>query len=143
MPMTIKHALSDQEINQCMNIRFKVFVEGQNVPVDEEVDGKDATASHYLLLVNNNPAGVARVRILEEYFKIERVGILDEYQGKGLGRDIMQFILSDLQSHSAIKQVKLSSQTRAIPFYEKLGFTVCSDEYIDAGIPHKDMMLRL
>lgn len=55
----------------------------------------------------------------------------------------MRFILSDLQSHSVIKKVNLCSQTHAIPFYEKLGFSVCSDEYMDAGIPHKDMMLRL
>ncbi len=66
---------------------------------------------------------------------------MDEYQGKGLGREIMRFILSDLQKHALIKKVKLSSQTYAIPFYEKLGFLVCSDEYMDAGMPHKDMQL--
>ena len=53
----------------------------------------------------------------------------------------MRFILSDLRQHALIKKVKLSSQTYAIQFYEKLGFQVCSDEYMDAGIPHKDMRL--
>lgn len=141
MSLSIKKALSDEEISQCMDIRFKVFVEGQNVPIQEELDGKDAESSHYLLLIDGNPTGVARVRAMDQYFKIERVAILDEFQGKGLGRDIMRFILSDLKSLSTFNKVKLSSQTHAIPFYEKLGFSVCSDEYMDAGIRHKDMQL--
>ena len=143
MKISIKNALSDEDIRQCVGVRFKVFVEGQNVPVEEELDGKDAESSHYLLLVDDQPAGVARVRCVDYYFKIERVGILDEYQGKGLGRDIMRFILSDLKALETLNQVKLSSQTHAIPFYEKLGFSVCSDEYMDAGIRHKDMQLSI
>jgi predicted GNAT family N-acyltransferase len=124
-----------------MAIRFNVFVFGQNVPLQEEVDGKDAEALHYLLMIDNHPAGVARVRCMDHYFKIERVGIEEAYQGKGLGREIMLYILSDLKALSTFNKVKLSSQTHAIPFYEKLGFSVCSDEYIDAGIQHKDMQL--
>ena len=50
-------------------------------------------------------------------------------------------ILSDLKHSTGIVMAKLSSQTYAIPFYEKLGFTVCSGEYMDANIPHKDMKL--
>ncbi|MFA5959858.1 MAG: GNAT family N-acetyltransferase [Tatlockia sp.] len=139
--LRIKKAFSDEDIQQCLDIRFKVFVAGQGVSIEEDLDGKDAESIHYLLYINAHPVGVARVRCMDDFAKIERVAILDAYQGKGLGRAIMRFILSDLQSHSTIKEAKLSSQTVAIPFYEKLGFLVCSDEYIDAGIPHKDMVL--
>ncbi|MFI4918734.1 MAG: GNAT family N-acetyltransferase [Legionellales bacterium] len=139
--LRIKKAVSDEDIQKCLEIRFKVFVDGQRVPAEIELDGKDAESVHYLSFINEYPAGVARVRYMDGFSKIERVAVLDEYQGRGLGRDIMKFILSDLRSHSTVKKVKLSSQTYAIPFYEKLGFSVCSDEYMDAGIPHKDMEL--
>ena len=139
----IKNAISDEDIQKCLEIRFKVFVEGQRVPIEEEQDGKDAKSEHYLLFINEHPVGTARVRCMDDFSKIERVAILDEHQGKGLGRDIMKFILSDLQRHLTVKKVKLSSQTYAIPFYEKLGFSVCSAEYMDAGIPHKDMEMML
>lgn len=137
----IKKAVSDKDIQKCLAIRLKVFVEGQGVLLEEELDGKDVESEHYLLFIDEFPVGVARVRCIDDFAKIERVGILDEYQGRGLGRNIMTFILSDLGSHSTIKKVKLSSQTHAIPFYEKMGFSVCSDGYMDAGIPHKDMEL--
>ncbi|QEY52057.1 GNAT family N-acetyltransferase [Legionella longbeachae] len=141
MTIFIKKVSSDEDIKKCLEIRFKVFVEGQHVPLHEEVDGKDAESEHYLLLYNEYPSGTVRVRYVEDFAKIERVAILDEYQGKGLGVALMRFILSDLQQRTWIKKIKLSSQTYAIPFYEKLGFLICSNEYMDAGIPHKDMQL--
>lgn len=54
----------------------------------------------------------------------------------------MNFIIEDIHQNYQVKKVKLRAQTYAIPFYEKLGFVVCSSEYLDAGIPHKDMQLE-
>jgi len=39
-----------------------------------------------------------------------------------------------------LNQQMLSAQVQATPFYEKLGFTVVSEEYLEAGIPHVDMV---
>ena len=141
--LLIKKAVSDEDRQHCFDIRFQVFVVGQQVPIEDDIDGKDAVSIHYLLKVDDRPAGVARVRYLDDYSKIERVGIVEEYQGRGLGRDLMLFILSDLRSQSTHQKVRLSSQTYAIPFYEKLGFLVCSDKYMDSGIMHKDMQMML
>lgn len=139
MKIVIKKASSPDDIQKCFTIRNKVFVEGQNVPLHEEVDGKDQDSEHYLLLVDTIPVGTTRVRYLNDYAKIERVAILDDYQGKGLGKQMMEVIMSELKKQPALTKAKLSSQTYAISFYEKLGFAVCSEEYMDAGIPHKDM----
>ena len=134
---------SNDDLLQCLEIRKIVFIQGQHVPANEEIDGKDNTSQHYLLKVDDQAAGTARVRFIDYYAKIERVAILDEYQGRGLGKVLMVKIMSDLQDQKNVKAAKLSSQTYAIPFYEKLGFTVCSEEYLDANIPHKDMILNL
>ncbi len=141
MNIYVKKIASPAEMQQCLDIRTKVFVEGQKVPLHEDRDDKDQDSDHYLLFINEQPAGVARVRFMDQFAKIERVAILDEHQGKGLGKEIMQKILADLQRNKAVITAKLSSQTHAIPFYEKLGFSVCSEEYLDANIPHKDMKL--
>ena len=143
MNLIIKKSNSPEDVQKCLEIRKKIFVEGQKVPPEEEVDGKDEHSDHYLLLIDNNAVGVARVRYLDQVAKIERVAIMDDYQGKGLGKKIMNKILSDLSANPQILTAKLSSQSYAIPFYEKLGFTVCSGEYLDAGILHKDMYCDL
>lgn len=142
MTIKISKIQSTKEMQHCMDIRLKVFVQGQNVPLHEEVDGKDEIAEHYLLTIDDQPCATARVRRVADYAKIERVAVLDTYQGKGLGQLIMKKIISDYSSQR-IKSLKLSSQVYAIPFYEKLGFKVSGEEYMDAGIPHKDMYLDI
>ncbi|MDP3268499.1 MAG: GNAT family N-acetyltransferase [Legionella sp.] len=143
MKINVQKVSDSKAMDACLAIRHEVFVEGQKVPLNEELDGKDKDSEHYLLHVDNHPAGVARVRHLFGFAKIERVAVLDSLQGRGLGKYLMEFILDDLTSNSSLKCAKLSSQINAISFYEKLGFIVCSDEYMDAGIPHKDMKLML
>ena len=142
MNILINKVSSTNDIQKCLDIRTAVFVIGQNVPHSEDVDGKDQSSDHYLLTIDNNPVGVARVRYIEDFAKIERVAILNDYQGQGFGEQIMKTILSDLNRSAVINFAKLSSQTYAIPFYEKLGFIVCSEEYMDAKIPHRDMVLK-
>ena len=142
MNIQIKKITSQEDFQRCLDIRTKIFVDGQKVPVSEELDGKDESSDHYLLFVDSHPVGVTRVRFIENDAKIERVAILESYQGQGFGKMIMQKILSDLKQHPRVDMIKLSSQVHAIPFYEKLGFKVCSEAYEDAGIPHKDMQLR-
>lgn len=130
------------DLQPCLAIRHQVFVEGQKVPPHEEADGLDSSSEHYLLLFNQLPVGTARVRYLEDFAKIERVAILDSHQRKGLGYVLMNFIIEDLRQRHGIEKAKLGAQVYAIPFYEKLGFKVCSEEYLDAGIPHKYMQLK-
>ncbi|HSW69440.1 MAG TPA: GNAT family N-acetyltransferase [Gammaproteobacteria bacterium] len=138
----VKKISSETDIEACLAIRHQVFVEGQNVPVHEEVDGLDSSSDHYLLSIDNLPVGTARVRYINDFAKIQRVAILQSFQSRGLGHVLMNFIITDLKQHSTVKKAKLGAQTYAIPFYEKLGFIVCSDEYLDAGIPHKDMQIE-
>ncbi|EPX77750.1 GNAT family N-acetyltransferase [Litoreibacter arenae] len=129
------------DIATCLEIRRVVFVEGQNVPEHEEVDGKDAICRHYLAHVNDLPAATARVMPLGTKAKIQRVAVLDIHRGTGLGAELMRFILDDLQDD--FDEAILGSQTHAIGFYEKLGFKAFGPEYDDAGIPHRDMLLKL
>lgn len=143
MKFTIEKAFSPTLIQQCMNIRHIVFIDGQNVPSELELDGKDAQSEHYLLTVENTSVATARIQLFGTYAKIERVAVLPTFQGHQLGWGLMQYILADLKKRPGIKQARLSSQTHAIPFYEKLGFELCSDEYIDAGIPHRDMKMEI
>ena len=41
------------------------------------------------------------------------------------------------------QSVRLGSQTHALEFYKRLGFIEFGDEYLDAGILHKDMAYQI
>ncbi|MES2906588.1 MAG: N-acetyltransferase, partial [Pseudomonadota bacterium] len=73
--ISIARATSAEDLAACMEVRRKVFIEGQNVPEDREIDGLDPESSHYLLQVDGRATGAARVRFTKDKAKIERVAI--------------------------------------------------------------------
>ena len=126
----------------CAAIRRRVFIEEQNVPEALELDELDATALHLLATRDGRAIGTARLLIEGETAKIGRVALLPEARGLGAGAALMRAALDELRARG-VRTAKLSAQTHAIGFYEKLGFTAHGPEYDDAGIPHRDMTLDL
>lgn len=143
MPLSIQKVSSPADINHCLNIRHQVFVIGQQVPIHEDVDGLDGVCDHYAVSIGQEYVGAARIRFVDKLAKIERVAILDGNRGLGLGKKLMMVMVDDIRRAGKYTSILLGSQQHAIPFYERLGFTVCSDIYMDAGIPHQDMKIIL
>lgn len=141
--MTVNRVTSDDELATCLAIRRVVFIEGQNVPEAEEVDGLDPECLHYLLHQDERAIATARVLPKGKAAKIQRVAVLEDARSGGIGSILMRAILDDLRENHSYQKAILGSQTHAIGFYEKLGFTAHGPVYDDAGIPHRDMELTL
>lgn len=131
------------DLDPCFALRRRVFIEEQNVPEEEEWDALDATAIHLLMTNDGHPVGTARLILDGDCAKIGRVCVLSEMRGTGAGAALMRFAVEHLKARGDLTKIKLSAQTYAIGFYEKLGFTAYGPEYDDAGIPHRDMSLTL
>ena len=98
-------------------IREKVFIAEQAVPPELEWDTEDAQAVHFLAYEGDYAIGTAR---LLPDGQIGRVSVLKDWRG--------------------LHEQRLSAQVQATPFYERHGFRILSEEYLDAGIPHVDML---
>lgn len=135
--------ISDQaQFDACQDIRNAVFVEEQGVPADREIDGKDKDSRHFAVSADDKMIGTCRVRFIGSAAKIERVAVLKEFRSRGIGKVLMKYILQELGKTGDIQLFKLSAQAQVLPFYEKLGFKIRGNEYMDAGIPHYDMVLE-
>ena len=122
-----------------MSIRESVFIQEQNIVETEEWDAFDAVSIHFV--VYDGSIAIATARLLENN-SVGRVAVLKEYRGKGIGRLLMFDIIQTAKNEQR-EFLKLSSQVHAIPFYESLGFKLQGEEYLDCGIPHRDMYLCL
>jgi len=131
------------DLETCLLLRRKVFIEEQNVPEEEEVDEYDASAIHLLAFEGDTPVGTARIVVRGDVGKIGRVCVLRECRGSGLGADLINAALDQLRELPDVITARLGAQTYAVNFYEGLGFAAYGIEYIDAGIPHIDMERRL
>lgn len=139
--MTLRVVPTD-DIALCQSLRRIVFIEGQNVPETEEVDGKDQDASHVIAYMGDIPIGTARVLPFGTTAKIGRVCVLDQYRGQGAGTALIKACEDAARRLGATRAI-LGSQTHAIGFYEVLGYHAYGDIFDDAGIPHKMMEIGL
>ncbi len=72
------------------DIRHRVFVEEQGVPVAEELDGRDGEARHWLA---RNAGGEAMgcARLLGN--RVGRMAVLPEYRHRGVGTRLLQAVI--------------------------------------------------
>jgi len=120
---------------QASPIRFTVFCEEQGVPRDIELDEHDAVCVHALAF--DGPKVVGTARLLPDSH-IGRMAVLKAWRGRGIG-GLMLDRLIELARKRGDREVILSAQTHAIPFYHAHGFVPEGAEYIEAGIPHQAM----
>ena len=141
--MNIKIVTTEEELQQAYHVRKTVFVEEQNVPIEEEIDHLEEESTHFIVTnEDNEPIGAGRFRVVDSYGKVERICVLAEARTSGVGRALMEAIEQYALSQE-IEITKLNAQVQAIPFYESIGYAIISDEFLDAGIPHRTMKKRL
>jgi len=128
-----------RDIATCRRLRRTVFIDEQGVSEADEVDELDEAAIHLLALDGDRPVGTARMLVKGATGKIGRVCVLRDARGTGLGAALIRAALDELRRHPGVREAMLGSQSHATGFYEKLGFVVEGDEFLDAGIPHRDM----
>ena len=131
------------DIATCRALRRIVFIEEQGVSEAAEVDDLDDQAIHLLATLDGVPFGSARLLPMGKVGKVGRVCVLAQARGMGLGAALMRAAVDHYRTLPGIETVKLGAQTHALGFYERLGFEAVGPEYMDAGIPHRDMVLAL
>ena len=132
-----------RDIAACQGLRRVVFIEEQGVSLEDEVDGRDGEARHLLAALDGRPVGTARLLTEGSVGKIGRVCVLPQARGKGVGVALIRAGVAAFRGVPGLEKVKLGAQTHALGFYQALGFEAVGEIYQDAGIAHRDMVMRL
>lgn len=140
--MNIVIASNEKEYRDALSVRFRVFVEEQHVPEEEEVDAFEERATHFVAYDRGEPVGAGRCRRVEDRCKVERICVLPSHRKQGIGEAIMKAI-EDFAASKQMLELKLNAQNRAESFYKRLGYETVSGEFLDAGIPHVAMVKTL
>lgn len=138
----IYRQLTREEFPQALEIRIKVFVEEQNVPLEEEHDCYDMVAQHFGVFLGEQLVGTGRLVLQGRVGKIGRVAILSEFRGRGLGNGLVRTILTTGQKQG-LREFVLGAQIQAMNFYANLGFVAEGEVFLDGGIPHRTMRLTV
>ena len=141
------------ELHEALAVRFRVFVDEQGVPADEEIDAYDASptggagseALHILAKADGATIGAARLLLeapIGGAVHLGRVAVLTEWRRSGVGNALMERLHGEARARGFVR-VEISAQTYAIPFYERLGYLVEGPVYLEVGIEHCAMYFTL
>jgi len=136
----VRRVDSDSDFNHIFDIRTAVFVKEQEIDQEDEYDGFDHLAHHYLALHDGEPAGASRWRMTQTgRIKMERFAVKNDFRGKGIGKALLAGMLKDVPKQT---EIYLHAQAFMTAYYEKMGFAVEGEEFEEAGIPHLAMVLQ-
>lgn len=117
---------------------YSVRIEGMNrqhhISLREEFDEHDRDGTRYIVLLDDGYP-VATSRFYEDSSDtviIGRVVVLPDYRGRRLG----VLVVTEAERWAfelGYKQIRVDSRLEAVGFYEKLGYSRCSDEIIKSG----------
>ena len=121
-------------------VREAVFIIEQGVPAEMEWDEFDESCRHALVLsLNGDAVGCGRIFTNGH---IGRIAVMPQWRKQKVGTAIMEALLNEARSRG-YKQVDVDAQVQAVPFYRHFGFSEQGKEFMDAGLPHIKMKLKL
>lgn len=136
--MKVIEATTKKEKLDAFSVRNRVFIEEQGINPKIEYDQYDQNAIHLVGYLNEQPIAAARIRLITEQGKIQRVAILKPFRKQGYGKKLMLASEKIISQHG-LQSLHLNAQIHAIPFYEAIGFEINSHPFYEAGIEHVSM----
>ncbi len=136
-PQTYAPILSTEQIAYMLDMMYS-----------EAALNRQFNEGHSFIVCYNNeePVGFASwSEIGPGIYKLHKIYVLPQKQGSGIGKYLIQYIVSDIKERQAIAlELNVNRYNTAKIFYEKLGFVVIREEDIDIGTGYfmNDYVLR-
>lgn len=135
--------LSLDELYEILRARSQIFIVEQNMHC-QDIDGVDIKARHFFIEDGGKVLAYLRAFYDGENKACVRIGrVLSVTHGVGMGAEVVRKAVEDIKQNMICQKICLDSQKHAIGFYEKLGFKVVSDEFLEEGVLHVKMELEI
>lgn len=82
------------------------------------------------------------IRQEDKEIRLRQMAVLNNLQGKGIGKAILIFA-ENIARDLGFKEITMHARKTAVPFFEKLGYRIIGDEFLEISIPHVEMEKKL
>ena len=144
---TAFHQFSNDQLFEILQFRIDVFVVEQHCAYREldEYDRHPETKH----LSGRNEAGqlITYARLLPPGLRYPEVNlgrfvVRTDSRKQGIGHQLLQTALLEISGCWPKAPIRISAQTYLQTFYEQYGFVRVTDDYLEDGIPHVEMMKK-
>lgn len=133
--------LTARELYEILKARAAIFVVEQNC-VYQDLDDKDYDALHVFYTEN----GVVTA-YLRAYWKdgdtVQMGRVLTLRHGAGLGGTLLREGIAQIRDKMRPGRICIEAQCYAVGYYQREGFRISSETFLEDGIPHVQMLLTL
>ena len=136
--ITVKIVETEAEMEAAIGVRFRVFVDEQQIPPEEELDELDAAATHAIALHEGTAVGTGRVIVAAGAARIGRMAVDQEWRRRGVGGLVLRFLEDEARTQGADTFV-LHAQEYVKSFYAGHGYEEFGDVFLEVDIPHVEM----
>ena len=137
--------LTIDELYEILKLRSIVFVVEQNC-IYQDLDDIDKRSYHIFMKEKDKPEVNVYIRVFEkdkDTAQIGRVVTAQNYRRKGYATKLMIKGIEIAKNEMKKTKIYLEGQVYVAEFYQKLGFKIISDEFLEDGIPHYKMLKEL
>jgi putative N-acetyltransferase (TIGR04045 family) len=145
--LTCVEALTAEQRAMHHQIRHAVFVDEQAIFADSDIDDRDARDDVVRVLALSGLQAVGAVRLypLDERVGLwqgDRLAVLPDYRTRGAGAPLVRFAVAHAGAHGGRRMVA-HIQLANVRFFERLGWSACSDLEDYVGLTHQPMQIAL
>lgn len=143
--MNILEPVTPEQFEKYYSLRYLTLRQPWGQPEGSERADDDATAIHAMLVDDAGEAiGVCRMHLqTPQEAQIRFMGVHQNYQGKGLGKLLLDYLEDKARSMGATNMV-LQAREKAISFYERNGYKLVEKTHLLFGtIQHYKMEKQL
>lgn len=131
------------ELYEILKARTEIFIMEQNIHY-QDMDNVDYKSLHCFFMEENKVIAYLRAFYQEDNNDIVRIGrVLTLRHGNEIGRELMEKSIVAIKEKMKCKKISMDAQKHAVGFYEKFGFQVVSDDFLEEGVVHVVMELEL
>ena len=137
--------LTNQELYELLRLRAEVFVVEQDC-IYQDLDDRDQAGVHFFAVDQKQVVGCVRLLPKGVRFNdasIGRVVLKKELRGSGLANQLINAAIDYARSEWKEETLRISAQAHLQKFYGRFGFKTVSDEYLEDGIKHVEMVVEL
>jgi predicted GNAT family N-acyltransferase len=134
----VRPAKTSAEVEAALQLRYRVFCEEQGVTLAGEQDGRDPEAVHIVAYDGARLTGTCRLLFDEGIARLGRMAVEPDARGQGIGAAILEQAERESRAAGA-RSIRLHAQTAARSLYERAGFEIRGEEFMEEGIPHVTM----
>lgn len=118
MSVRLARNLSDHMVITA--IRSAVYLAEQDCPIDEEFDGNDFVAAHFIGYIGSEPVACLRVRFFGEFAKVERLAVRHQYRRSRISFKLVQASV-DYIKRKGFRKIYGQAQDRLVNFWAHFG----------------------